>query len=112
MTTQPAWSSVDDDTADLLTLVADDGRLCVDEEWNLYVRCLRSAASSFGVIDPNLLRQVIGGRIKSQRVGAFTHRALSAGVVEYTGQYVTSTDTRGRNGGKPCRQLRWIGDES
>lgn len=111
----PQWAPIDDDTADLLTLVADDGRLCVEAEWDLYVECLRwsqnCVAGGDSRINPNVLRGVIAGRIKPQRVGAFTHRALSAGLVEYTGQYVISTDTRGKNSGKPCRELRWVGEQ-
>lgn len=108
MTAQPAWSAVDDDTADLLTVLADDGTLSVDEEWELYIACLRRAAARFNVIDPNALRVEIDGRIKPQRVGAFTHRALSQGLVEYTGEYVISDDKRGRNSGKPLRVLRLL----
>ena len=116
MTTQPAWSATDEQTGSLLDLLADDGTVSTDYEWDLYVDCLRDVAISawrFGnvddTIDPNRLRSVIDGRIKPQRVGAFTHRALSQGLVEYTGRYVVSTDTAGRNSGKPCRELRWIG---
>lgn len=112
----PRWAAVDDDTADLLTVLADDGTLSTEAEWDLYVRALRDVAENgwqiglAGVINPNSLRERLAGRIKPQRVGAFTHRALSAGLVEYTGNYVTSTDKRGRNGGKPARELRWIGE--
>ena len=110
----PAWESVDNDTASLLDLLADDGTVSADYEWDLYVECLRRAADDqcgeYGLsINPNTLRHFIAGRIKPQRVGAFTHRALAQGLVEYTGQWVVSTDTKGRNSGKPMRELRWIG---
>lgn len=104
------WSPVDDATADLLDLLADDGTVSTDYEWELWVACAKGVAVDNGWhISPNELRRVIDGRIKPQRVGAFTHRALSQGLVEYTGRYVTSTDTKGRNSGKPARELRWIG---
>ena len=116
-TTHPQWHAVDEQTESLLDLLADDGTQPVDREWDLYVSALRACAGigwgpSERLIDPNSLRRTIAGRIKPQRVGAFTHRALSAGLVEYTGNYVTSTDTNGRNSGKPCRELRWIGGAS
>lgn len=113
--TAPTWHATDTDTANLLDLLADDGTLSVDEQWSLFVDCLRDlgqSAESCGdrpVIDPNRLRQMTTERIKPQRVGAFTHRALRAGLVEYTGRYVISTDRKGKNSGKPCRELRWIG---
>lgn len=112
-TTHPQWSATDDTTADLLTVLADDGTLGVEAQWDLYVACAEFVAfESHGAIDPNQLRLEIAGRIKPQRVGAFTHRALRAGLIEYTGRYVISTDTKGRNSGKPCRELRWIGGQS
>ena len=110
--TAPTWLPVDDDTANLLDLLADDGTVSTDYEWDLYVQCLVEAASTLPgplLINPNKLREAIAGRIKPQRVGAFTHRALSQGLVEYTGNYVVSTDLKGRNSGKPMRELRWLG---
>lgn len=108
MTAAPTWSPVDDDTADLLSLVADDGHPSADYEWDQYVAALYVAADAFGVINPNRLRELVRGVVAPRRVGAFTHRALCAGVVEYTGEYVLSDDTEGRNGGKPCRVLRLL----
>lgn len=110
--TAPAWSPVDETTGSLLDLLADDGTVSTDYEWDLYVKALRHCAmfSTECRINPNTLRRRIAGRIKPQRVGAFTHRALSQGLVEYTGHYVISTDTKGKNVGKPCRELRWVGD--
>jgi hypothetical protein len=104
------WAAVDDDTANLLDLLADDGTLTTEAEWDIFATCLRGVAEvGGGVIDPNVLRVALRGRVKPQRCGAFTHRALSQGLVEYTGRYVISTDSKGRNSGKPCRELRWIG---
>jgi hypothetical protein len=61
-TGQPAWSPADEQTADLLDLIADDGSAVPSkaEEWALYVRCLRditTGARTFGtdpVINPNV----------------------------------------------------------
>ncbi len=113
-TQHPTWHETDDTTASLLDLLADDGTVSMDYEWDLYVECLQVVAMRdrrdwTWTVNPNDLRAEIAGRIKPQRVGAFTHRALSQGLVEYTGNYVTSTDTNGRNSGKPCRELRWLG---
>lgn len=115
MSAQPTWSPVDTETADLLSVLADDGTLPVEAEWDLFVDNLMALMmqgylkTGDRVINPNHLRARIAGRIKPQRVGAFTNRALREGLVEYTGRYVLSTDKRGRNSGKPCRELRWLG---
>lgn len=106
MSTAPQWSPVDDDTASLLTLVADDGHPSADFEWDEYVRALHHAADAEGRIDPNRLRPLVTGVVAPRRVGAFANRALRAGLVAYTGEYVVSDDRDGKNGGKPCRVMR------
>lgn len=106
MTSAPQWSTVDDSAADLLSLVADDGHPSSDYEWAEYVRCLHHAADAEGRIDPNRLRPLVTGVVAPRRVGAFANRALRAGLVAYTGEYVVSDDRDGRNGGKPARVMR------
>ena len=108
----PAWSSVDDDTADILTLVAtpspENEAARAAEEWAEFARCLRFAADERGLIAPNALRRLVRGNVKPCRVGAFTNRALSQGLVAYTGDWQISDDTEGRNGGKPARVMRLL----
>jgi hypothetical protein len=104
------WEPVDDDTASLLTLVADEHHVSADHEWSLFVEALRTVAiGPGGRIGPNELRPLLRGKVAPRRIGAFTHRALSQGLVEYTGAYEISDDTHGRNGGKPARVMRWVG---
>lgn len=113
MTAQPAWSPVDDTTADLLTLVADVDQPSVDFEWDEFVRCLQYASQlDAGPILPNTLRPLVRGSIAPRRIGAFTNRALSLGLVEYTGEWQVSDDHAGRNGGKPARVMRWVGESA
>lgn len=112
MTAQPQWSPVDDDTADLLTLVRDEGHVSADHEWGLFVEALIQARGFGDEIRPNVLRPMLRGQIAPRRIGAFTHRALSLDLVEYTGEWEVSDDTEGRNGGKPARVMRWIGEPS
>lgn len=108
MTAQPQWSSADDETYDLLALVANDQMSPrPDEEWQEYRRALRLCADPFtGVLDPNKLRRCIRGRIAPRRIGAFTNRAKSEGLIADTGEWQISDDTEGRNAGKPCRVYR------
>ena|SRR5690349_853520 len=108
MTTQPTWSPNDDETNDLLTLVADTDHPSVDFEWLVYKKALATAADVFGVIDPNRLRPLLRGQVAPRRIGAFTSKALAEGLVEYTGRFVVSDDTHGRNGGKPAREMRLV----
>ena len=106
----PQWSAVDTPTADLLTLVADTNHPSADREWTAYVNALIIAAEcEGGIIRPNVLRPMVRNHVAPRRIGAFAHRAISQGLVAYTGEYEVSDDTEGRNGGKPCRVMCWIG---
>ena len=110
MTTAPTWSSVDDATNDLLSLVAHDQlHPRPAEEWEFYLAALRRAADSSGRIDPNRLRGLLRGEVAPNRIGAFTNRAKAERLIVDTGEWCVSDDTEGRNGGKPCRVYRWIG---
>lgn len=105
MSTEPTWESVDNYTADLLDLVRDEGHPSADYEWEEFTRCLHAAADTDGRVDPNRLRELVRGVVAPRRVGAFTNRALKAGLIEPVG-WVISTDTEGRNAGRPCRVYR------
>jgi hypothetical protein len=103
MTTTPAWSPVDDDTADLLTLVADVDHPSVDREWDAYLTALEAIADDTGRVDPNAFREAVRGKVAPRRVGALTNRALKLGVLVWRGEWVTSSDREGRNAGRPVR---------
>jgi len=106
----PTWSPVDDETADLLSCLAEPSIPSERDEWDAYVAALRSVASrNAGLIPPNELRPLVRGRVKPNRIGAFTHRALRAGIVRRTGEWQVSDDREGRNGGKPAPVTEWIG---
>lgn len=106
MSAMPNWSAVDDATDSLLSLVADVDHPSADYEWDQYVAALSVAADPFGTINPNTLRPLLRGVVAPRRVGAFANRALKLGLVEYTGEFVLSDDTEGRNCGKPSRVMR------
>lgn len=108
----PQWSPVDEETENLLTLVADEGHVSADFEWDAYRLALVAVAErGTGIVNPNRLRDVVRGQVAPRRIGAFTHRALSQGLVQYTGQFVISDDTEGRNAGRPCREMRLLTSE-
>lgn len=106
MTAQPQWSAVDDATADLLALVADEGHPSVDYEWDEFVNALRYVADADGICRPNALRPLLRGVVAPKRIGAFVNRALAAGLIEPTGEWQTSNDAEGRNAGRPARVYR------
>ena len=110
MTTQPTWSPVDDDTADLLSLVANDQtHPRPQEEWEFFERALRFAGvADDGRINPNALRAIVRGHVAPRRIGAFTIRAKAEGLIVDTGEWVVSDDTEGRNAGRPCRVYRLV----
>lgn len=104
--TAPQWSPVDDPTADLLTeLAAPDPGLQAAAEWAIFRTALSVAADDDGRLSMNAVRPLIAGLVKPQRVGAFVHRACTSGLLVADG-WDTSTDTRGRNSGKPQRRYR------
>ena len=111
-TPRPYFAPVDENTGDLLSLIAEEKPPIpsVREEWEHYVESLRAAAAGrAGLIYPNDLRPLVRGHVKPNRIGAFTHRALSDGLVERTGDWQISDDTEGRNSGRPMPVMRWIG---
>lgn len=91
----PAWSPTDDATADLLSLVATGPLAPADVEWDVYVAAVKRAADGAGIVLPNVLRPLLRDRVKPQRIGAMTHRALSSGLLTATGDWEVSSDTEG-----------------
>lgn len=111
MTAQPQWSPLDDTTADLLTLVRDEGHPSADHEWDAFVAILReSARLHAGLIDPNRVREQLRGSIAPRRIGAFYSAAARMGWLTRDG-YSFSTDTTGKNAGRPVRTYLWTADD-
>ena len=114
-TSRPHFEAADENTGDLLSLIAEEKPPIpsVREEWDYYVQALKTtAASRAGLIYPNELRPLVRGHVKANRIGAFTHRALRAGLIERTGDWQVSDDTEGRNAGRPMPVMRWLGTPS
>lgn len=109
MTNSPTFDHVDNYTSDLLDLVADTNTPSADHEWQQFLAALRQARDSDDVIYPNELRPLLRGVVAPRRIGAFTHRALSLGLISYRGDWQVSDDTVGRNAGKPARVITYLG---
>lgn len=105
----PTWSPVDDDTADLLSLVADTTHPSVDFEWSAFVGVLSATASLHdGRLDQNDYREQLRGVVAPRRIGAFVRKACTEGLIEVTDEWSVSSDKAGRNAGRPMRVYRWL----
>ncbi|MDB5716469.1 MAG: hypothetical protein JWO15_3866 [Sphingomonadales bacterium] len=111
MTTAPIWSSVDDPTADLLTLVATAPNATSDPEWHTFRTAVIAVGTNHGNdVDQNHVRPLIRGQINHKRIGPFYRRACLEGWLRADG-WSTSEDHEGRNAGRPMRTYRLTGDE-
>jgi hypothetical protein len=109
--TAPTWSPVDDATADLLSLVANDPHPSSEFEWRAFVGVLAATASLHdGRLDQNDYREQLRGVVAPKRIAAFHNRAIAERLIEDTGDWSISNDKQGRNSGRPVRVRRWIGD--
>lgn len=108
VTARPAFSTVDDETADLLSLIAEPTLPIHRDEWDHYVAALHQVADDEGRILPNALRPLLRGHVAPNRIGAYTSRALRAGLVERTGEWQVSDDLASRNRGKPAPVMRLL----
>lgn len=104
MSAQPAWESVDDTTADVLSLVADRHHVSAAFEWAAFVHAVhRVADRHHGRVDQNVMRPLLRGVVGPKRTGAFYRRACLEGLLRPTGEWSVSDDTEGRNAGRPIR---------
>lgn len=111
MTTQPTWSAVDNDTASLLDLLAEQHPATPQQahEWKFFLSVLEDVASANGgLIDQNLTRPRFRTHVAAPRIGAFFNRAAREGLVRAEG-YTETTRSPSGNGGKPAKSYRWLG---
>ncbi len=100
------FAPVDDYTADLLSLVADERHPSTDYEWQLFKECLVTASRFDGMVRPNDMRPMLAGRVAPRRIGSFYRKACLEGLIRATDEWQTSNDAHGRNVGKPARIYR------
>lgn len=102
------FAPVDEQTSDLLDLIADDGHVSVDYEWETFKTILHSVATLHGRVSPNAMRPKLT-QVAPRRIGPFYKRACREGLIEWRGDYETSDDAKGRNTGRPCRVYAYLG---
>lgn len=98
---------VDDYTRSILELI--DGDPIHEDDRAAIVRAIFDAADAAdGEIDPNIVRPHIPTWVQPRVVGATYNALATRGVIAWTGEWVTSDDSRGRNSGKPARLYRLV----
>jgi len=100
----PLWQTTDDETAAILRLVSGDP-IHERDRAAVVAAIVAAAQEDDGYVDPNLVRSRLSGRVYPRVTGATYYALRRAGVLEPAG-WTVSTDTAGRNTGKPCRMYR------
>ena len=95
----------DPHTAAVLALIAGDP--INDRDREAIVDAIRSSVRADGTVSGNDWRRHIPTWVYPRVVGATVNALTKAGVLIPTGDWDISTDTAGRNSGKPARRYRW-----
>ena len=109
---RPEWHAVDESTADLLSLIADDPR-----KDTLYTRFLRACETDHeihGYVSVNRVRRTLsndyGLVIEPRLYSSFWAKACGkSGPMVTTTEWDVCDDRKGKNSGKPQRRRRWVG---
>lgn len=104
----PAWRSLDEETTDLLSLIAEDAHPSNEFEWRTFTDALITVANVDGVVTQNAMRTLLRGKVAPRRTGPFYRRACLEGLLVATGDWEVSDDHEGRNAGRPCRIYRLV----
>lgn len=104
----PAWRSLDEETADLLSLLSEDPHPSVEYEWKFFCDALVTVANVDGIVTQNAMRTLLRGKVAGRRVGPFYRRACLEGLLVATQDYEISDDHEGRNAGRPVRIYRLV----
>lgn len=109
----PTFAAVDDDTQDLLSLIADDPRLADDYDRFLSA-CRFVAEGNCGLVYVNAVRAILTNRhgltIEPRRLSAFWNKATGAGrPMLKTGDWEVCEGSDSRNDGRPQPVRRWVG---
>lgn len=111
MTAQPQWSPVDDETSDLLTLVADVDHPVGSDAPGLFLdACRRDAAAHDGIVSVNRVRTLMAeADVEPQRYSAFwaAFTGRDKPMVKTDGWEVCEGSTSGNNG-RPFPLRRWV----
>lgn len=100
----PLWQTTDDETAAILQLITGDP-IHERDRCEVVAAIVAAADEDDGYVDANVVRAKLSGRVYPRVIGA-TYAALRRAGVLVPHGWTVSTDTAGRNTGKPCRTYR------
>lgn len=89
---------------DVLDLIAGDHLHANDRA--AVIHAIRTSVRPDGLVSANDWRPHMPTWVYHRVVGATVHALIKHGVLEVTGRWEPSTDTKGRNNGKPTRVYR------
>ena len=95
------------DPRTLAILALINGDPCHDRDREAIVDAIRAAVRPDGTLSGNDWRPLIPSWCFPNVVGATVNAMAKAGVLIPTGDWDISTDTAGRNSGRPCRRYRF-----
>jgi hypothetical protein len=110
MSTQPYWSPMDDETADLLSLVADTHTAPARDANTIFLAaCESDAAANEGRVSVNRVRLLVGDQIEHHRFSAmWAHHTGPGKAMRRDGWEVCAGSSSG-NDGKPYPRRVWVG---
>ena len=112
MTTQPQWSPLDDETADLLSLVADPDRpVGRDAVAAFLAACEADAHNHGGEVSVNRVRaRLVDADIPARRYSSLWAAFTGDGKpMVRTGQWESCSGSASGNDGRPYPKRRWVG---
>lgn len=109
----PQFAPADDETQDLLSLIANDPRHAEDEQRFLDA-CQSDARDHGGIVSVNRVRSLLTNRhgltIEPRRLSALWNAHTGRGkAMVTTGDWETCQGSSSGNDGRPFRLRRWVG---
>lgn len=111
----PQFSPVDDETYDLLTIVADAERVVGRSDVDAFLAaCRKDAMAHDGIVSVNRVRALLSDQdIEHHRLSSFWSTFTGRGKpMVKTGQWETCSGSPSRNDGRPFALRRWVGEPS
>jgi len=112
VTTQPTWAPIDDDTADLLSLVANPHSPIGADVPTLFLdACRRDAMAHDGEVSVNRVRALlVDADIQPRRYSSLWSQFTGRGrPMVKTGGWETCAGSSSGNDGRPFPKRRWVG---
>lgn len=112
MSAQPQWAPIDDETADLLSLVADpDSPIGRDAPALFLAACESDARAHGGQVSVNRTRALlVNADIEPRRLSSFWGHFTGPGrPMVRTGRWEVCAGSYSRNDGRPLPTRRWVG---